>query len=197
MRGSRRIWGTNRTLGDQEVRSCLRSPTTKVELISWEINVLTVYLASPLGFSPEWKSCRVKIKRQLHELECTVSDPWEQPFRPTIEEASAIRDWHARVAAFKAIAAQIGKANEDMIQSCDAVLGVLDGAELDSGTAGKIGLGAGIWEKRKEKIRRGNLGTAIMSQRHPSAARHFQEGEWKPLRLWASSRIAFEYLRLS
>jgi hypothetical protein len=92
----------------------------------------TVYLASPLGFSPEWKSYRDKIKRRLYELGCTVSDPWEQPFRPTIEEASTIADWPARVAAFKAIAAQIGKANENMIRSCDAVLGVLDGPELDS-----------------------------------------------------------------
>jgi nucleoside 2-deoxyribosyltransferase len=39
---------------------------------------------------------------------------------------------------------RIGKANEDMIRSCDAVLGVLDGAELDSGTVSEIGLGAGI-----------------------------------------------------
>jgi nucleoside 2-deoxyribosyltransferase len=107
----------------------------------------TVYLASPLGFSPESKSYGDKIKRRLHELGCTVSDPWGQPFRPTIEEASAIRDWHARVAAFKTIAAQIGKANEDMIRSCDAVLGVLDGAELDSGTAIEIGFGAGIGKK--------------------------------------------------
>jgi nucleoside 2-deoxyribosyltransferase len=107
----------------------------------------TVYLASPLGFSPEWKTYRDKIKRRLHELGCTVSDPWEQPFRPTIEEASAIRDWHARIEAFKAIAQQIGKANEDMIRSCDAVLGVLDGPELDSGTVSEIGFGAGIGKR--------------------------------------------------
>jgi hypothetical protein len=77
----------------------------------------------------------------------SVSDPWEGPFRPTIEEASAIRDWPARVAAFKEIAAQIGKPNEDMIRSCDAVLGVLDGAELDSGTVSEIGFGAGVGKR--------------------------------------------------
>ena len=31
---------------------------------------------------------------------------------------------------------QIGKTNEEMIRSCNVVLGVLDGAELDSGTEG-------------------------------------------------------------
>jgi nucleoside 2-deoxyribosyltransferase len=109
--------------------------------------MVTAYLASPLGFSPEWKTYRDKIKRRLHELGCTVLDPWEQPLRPTIEEASTIEDWPARVAAFKAIAAQIGKANEDMIRSCEAILGVLDGAELDSGTVSEIGFAAGLGKK--------------------------------------------------
>ena len=85
----------------------------------------TVYLASPLGFSPEWKSYRDKVKRRLTDLGCTVLDPWEGPFGPAIAEASTIQDWPARVAAFRTIAAQIGKANEEMIRSCDLVLGVL------------------------------------------------------------------------
>ena len=106
--------------------------------------MLTVYLASPLGFSPEWKSYRDRIKRRLNELDCTVLDPWEGPFRPAIEEASAIHDWSARITAFKQIAEQIGKANEEMIRSCDMVLGVLDGTEMDSGTASEIGFGAAL-----------------------------------------------------
>jgi nucleoside 2-deoxyribosyltransferase len=109
--------------------------------------MLKVYLASPLGFSPEWKAYRDKIKQRLHELGCTVLDPWEQPFRPTIEEASAIRDWHARVEAFKAIARQIGKANENLIRSCDIVVGVLDGPELDSGSVSEIGFAAGLGKR--------------------------------------------------
>jgi nucleoside 2-deoxyribosyltransferase len=107
----------------------------------------TVYLASPLGFSPEWKTYRDKIKQRLHEMGCAVLDPWEQPFRPTIEEANAVRDWHARVEAFRKIACEIGKANEEMIRSCDIVLGVLDGAELDSGTVSEIGFAAALCKK--------------------------------------------------
>ena len=109
--------------------------------------MLTVYLASPLGFSPELKTYKDKIKRRLNELGHTVFDPWDQPFRPTIKEASIIQDWPARVEAFKAIATQIGKANEAMIRSCDVVLGVLDGAELDSGAVSEIGFGAGLGKK--------------------------------------------------
>jgi nucleoside 2-deoxyribosyltransferase len=107
----------------------------------------TVYLPSPLGFSPEWKSYRDKIKRRLHELDCTVLDPWEQPFRPTIEKAGAIRDWRARVEAFRKIAREIGQANEEMIRSCVIVVGVVDGAELDSGTVSEIGFAAALGKK--------------------------------------------------
>lgn len=106
-----------------------------------------MYLASPLGFSPEWKTYRDKIKRRLNELGCTVFDPWEQPFRPTIEEASIIEDWRFRVAAFKAIATQIGKANEEAIRASDIVFGVLDGAELDSGVVSEIGFAAALGKK--------------------------------------------------
>jgi nucleoside 2-deoxyribosyltransferase len=109
--------------------------------------VLAVYLASPLGFSPEWKSYRDKIKRRFHELGCTVLDPWEHSFRPTIGEAGAIRDWQARVENFSQIAREIGQANEKMMRSCDAVLSVLDGAELDSGTVSEIGFGARIGKR--------------------------------------------------
>jgi nucleoside 2-deoxyribosyltransferase len=109
--------------------------------------MLTVYLASPLGFSPELKSYRDKIKRRLNELGHSVFDPWDQPFRLTIEETSTIEDWCARVAASKAIATRIGKANEEAIRASDIVFGVLDGAELDSGAVSEIGFGAGLGKK--------------------------------------------------
>jgi nucleoside 2-deoxyribosyltransferase len=112
-----------------------------------EIIMLKVYLASPLGFSPELKTYRGKIKRRLSEIGCTVLDPWEQPFHEAIEKASTIQDWPSRVEAFKEIVVQIGKANEDMIRSCDIVLGVLDGTELDSGTVSEIGFAAALGKK--------------------------------------------------
>jgi nucleoside 2-deoxyribosyltransferase len=103
-----------------------------------------VYLASPLGFSSELKSYRDKIKRRLAEWGCIVLDPWEGPFRPAIEEASAMQDWSTRITTFKQITTEIGKSNEDMIRSCDVVLGVVDGPEVDSGTASEIGFAAAL-----------------------------------------------------
>lgn len=106
--------------------------------------MLTVYLASPLGFSPEWKSYREKIKQRLTQIGCRVLDPWEQTYHSAIEEAGGIQDWITRVQAFKEIAAGIGEANEKMIRSCDALLDVLDGTALDSGTASEIGFAAAL-----------------------------------------------------
>lgn len=106
-----------------------------------------VYLASPLGFSAEGSPYREKIKQRLIEMDCTVLDPWDQPFRAAIEEANTIQDWPARVKTFREVAATIGKANEDMIRDCDIVLGVLDGAELDSGTVSEIGFAAALGKK--------------------------------------------------
>ncbi|MBI5249091.1 MAG: nucleoside 2-deoxyribosyltransferase [Desulfomonile tiedjei] len=106
--------------------------------------MLKVYLASPLGFSPELKSYRDNIKQRLYDLGCAVLDPWEGPFRPAIEEASAIQDWYTRITAFKQVAAHVGKANEEMIRSCDVVLGVVDGPDVDSGTASEIGFAAAL-----------------------------------------------------
>jgi hypothetical protein len=47
----------------------------------------------------------------------------------------------------KQIAAQIGKSNEEMLRSCDIVLGVMDGTEVDSGTASEIGFAAALGKK--------------------------------------------------
>jgi nucleoside 2-deoxyribosyltransferase len=107
----------------------------------------TIYLASPLGFSHEFREYRERIRERLHELGCTVLDPWEPSYRSALENAARQETWAARVAAFKAIAATIGKANDDMIRTCDILLGVLDGAELDSGTVSEIGFAAGLGKR--------------------------------------------------
>ena len=103
-----------------------------------------IYLASPLGFSPENKPYLEKVKARLHELGYEVFDPWEQPFSKAIREASRIEDYHERLEAYTSLAKDIGIANENAIRECDLLLGVLDGLEVDSGTVVEIGFAAGI-----------------------------------------------------
>jgi nucleoside 2-deoxyribosyltransferase len=69
-------------------------------------------------------------------------DPWDHTLHSAIEKAGPVREWSSRSRAFKEIAVRIGKINEDLIRSCDIVLGILDGTELDSGTASEIGFAA-------------------------------------------------------
>ena len=107
----------------------------------------TVYLASPLGFSPEMKDYRDRIKLRLKELDCEVFDPWDQAYGSIIRDARAITDWHDRVAALGKSARDIGRMNEKAIRETDLILGILDGAELDSGTVCEIGFAAGLGKR--------------------------------------------------
>jgi len=108
----------------------------------------TVYLASPLGFSPENGQYLEKVKERLVSRGFAVFDPWEQPqFAPAIERARTLENYHERVAAFRRIASGIGRCNEEGIRKADIVFAVLDGAEVDSGTASEIGFGCGLGKK--------------------------------------------------
>lgn len=107
----------------------------------------TVYLASPLGFSPEMKGYRDRIKLRLNEIGCEIFDPWEQAFGSMISEAKSVVPWEERVAALSKVARRIGNMNDQGIRRSDAILGVLDGAELDSGTVCEIGFAAGLGKR--------------------------------------------------
>jgi len=103
-----------------------------------------IYLASPLGFSPELKPYLERITARLHQLGYEIFDPWEQPFSKAIREASRIEDYHERVAAFARLAHEIGLVNENGMRECDILMAVLDGAEVDSGCAAELGYAVGI-----------------------------------------------------
>lgn len=109
---------------------------------------LKVYLASPLGFSPENDFYRERLKRYLVQLGHEIFDPWSQEdVAQRIKDALAIKDQAERKQAISLAAAFTGSSNADGIRWADVVLAVLDGAELDSGTAAEVGFGAGIGKK--------------------------------------------------
>lgn len=109
---------------------------------------LKVYLASPLGFSPENNHYRDKIKLRLHQLGCTVFDPWEQAeVTRKIDQAISVIDPADRAIAIKDTATFTGGVNADGLAASDVVLAVLDGTEPDSGTVSEVGFGAGIGKK--------------------------------------------------
>ncbi|OGU10140.1 MAG: 2-deoxyribonucleoside glycosidase [Geobacteraceae bacterium GWC2_58_44] len=109
---------------------------------------MKVYLASPLGFSPENDHYRDRIKERLRQLDCAVFDPWEQDeVTKRIEEAVSVADAVERTKAIREAARFTGGVNAAGVRTSDVLLAVLDGTEPDSGTVSEVGYGAGIGKK--------------------------------------------------
>ncbi|MBJ6725993.1 nucleoside 2-deoxyribosyltransferase [Geomesophilobacter sediminis] len=107
-----------------------------------------LYLASPLGFSPENVAYLNKIKVRLAALGFEIFDPWDQTqFKDRIETALRQTDFNERVAQLQEVSRQIGTCNEGGIRWANYVLAVLDGAEVDSGTAGEVGFASALGKK--------------------------------------------------
>lgn len=106
---------------------------------------MKIYLASPLGFSPENDSYRDKIKQHLARQGHEIFDPWEQEeVSNRIASALAIAEQAERAGAIETAAEFAGAINANGIRWADLVLAVLDGAELDSGTAAELGFCTGL-----------------------------------------------------
>jgi nucleoside 2-deoxyribosyltransferase len=101
---------------------------------------MLIYLASPLGFSEAGRAFYYgklipSLQRQGHE----VLDPWQLTDRQRIEAVAAMPYGEERRDAWRRLNAEIGHNNQAAIDRCDALLAVLDGTDVDSGTAAEIG----------------------------------------------------------
>ena len=102
---------------------------------------MVIYLASGLGFSPEYRDYKQRITNHLELNSHQVLDPWSHPsLDGDLGAAAEIQDTNERRSEFRRIAKAIGAGNERMIRSADAILAVLDGLEIDSGVAGEVGM---------------------------------------------------------
>jgi nucleoside 2-deoxyribosyltransferase len=85
-----------------------------------------------------------KIRSQGHE----IFDPWEQDqYAGRIVQARQLKNFQERVDEFRAIASGIGEVNEKGIVECRGLLAILDGAEVDSGTASEVGFASALGKK--------------------------------------------------
>ena len=106
---------------------------------------MKLYLASPLGFSPEHDGYRKRITEQLEAQGHTVFDPWEQQeVDQRIRDALSHQDQELKQQALADAAGYAGQINARGVRSCDGLLAVLDGTELDSGTVAELGYAAGL-----------------------------------------------------
>jgi nucleoside 2-deoxyribosyltransferase len=105
---------------------------------------MRVYAAGPLGFSAATRPFHDDVLvPELRRRGFEVLDPWAGG--AAIEAALALEGPEdARLAALRAANRTVGEANEAMLLACDGVFAVLDGTDVDSGTAAEIGFAAAL-----------------------------------------------------
>jgi nucleoside 2-deoxyribosyltransferase len=104
------------------------------------------YLASPLGFAASTQAFMAELVQALGEV-VDVENPWDlggPELGAAFDRANALSGYAERVAALHAIDMGIGAHNEAAIRRSDIVVAVLDGVDVDSGTASEIGFAYGL-----------------------------------------------------
>lgn len=100
---------------------------------------MKVYLASPLGFADSTRSFMIELVARLSQV-VEVLNPWDdQRFAEDIKRAPAIIDPVKRRALFAKINNGLGAKNSESIRAAEGMVAVLDGVDVDSGTAAEIG----------------------------------------------------------
>lgn len=101
----------------------------------------SVYLASPLGFADSTRPFMESLIAKLGQ-HVDILNPWDKhDFDSEFTRLASENDFASRRSQLHAINQQIGKLNADDIDRADAVFAILDGVDVDSGTASEIGYG--------------------------------------------------------
>ena len=106
-----------------------------------------VYVASPLGFA---ESTRCFMNKTLLPLiEATgveVENPWDNTpqMNEQLREEKKIMDLKRRRAAWTGVVQSFGGSNAGEIAKADGIVAVLDGVDVDSGTAAEVGYATGL-----------------------------------------------------
>jgi len=105
---------------------------------------MKIYTAGPLGFSEAGRAFHNNtVIAELRRLGHEPLDPWSAAPAPDIDaEIKAVLAMPygpAKRDAWRKLNVRIGAKNQRLIDECDAVFAVLDGTDVDSGTAAEIG----------------------------------------------------------
>jgi nucleoside 2-deoxyribosyltransferase len=101
---------------------------------------LAIYLAGPLGFSEAGRDFQYRVLvPELKRLGYTILDPWKLTDETKIGAILAMPFGTARRRAWSRLNPEIGRNNQAAIDRADALFAILDGPDVDSGTASEIG----------------------------------------------------------
>lgn len=103
------------------------------------------YLAGPLGFSEAGRLFHNSVLIPLlQESGFNVRDPWILTPQEIIDDVLNLPYGQAKKGRWQVINSLIGKNNAHAIEESDIIVAVLDGVDVDSGTASEIGYGAAL-----------------------------------------------------
>jgi nucleoside 2-deoxyribosyltransferase len=106
-----------------------------------------IYLASPLGFAESTRAFMDDLAARLRE-HAIVLNPWDKTELGGLFEAVPHLPTHAeRLTRWREINTLIGAANAEDIRAADTTVAVLDGIDVDSGTASEIGYAYGLGKR--------------------------------------------------
>lgn len=99
----------------------------------------SIYLASPLGFAHSTHHFMHDLAARLRE-HLEVRNPWdatsdEDPF-PELLKIDSVAERERRLAQ---VNRDLGRLNREAIDASDGLFAILDGVDVDSGTAAEIG----------------------------------------------------------
>jgi nucleoside 2-deoxyribosyltransferase len=101
----------------------------------------SIYLASPLGFADSTRPYMELLVAMLAE-HVDVLNPWDKhAFDDDFARLAGENDFASRHDQLFRINTEIGRLNVADIDRADGVFAILDGVDVDSGTASEIGYG--------------------------------------------------------
>jgi nucleoside 2-deoxyribosyltransferase len=104
---------------------------------------MRVYVAGPDGFTePGRRWHETVLLPALASAGIEPLDPWVG--NEALAAALALAPGPARLDALRAANHAVAHRNRELIDACDAVLAVLDGPDVDAGTAAEIGWAAAV-----------------------------------------------------
>ena len=107
-----------------------------------------IYLASPLGFSEAGRKFYYEeIIPLIINKGFDVVDPWILTPPADIRKIEGMEYGIDKKAAWQELNLVIGERNAGAIKSSDGIVAILDGVDIDSGTASEVGYAFGLGKK--------------------------------------------------
>ncbi len=106
-----------------------------------------VYLASPLGFSEATWAYMEQLEQAIKGAGHDLINPFRLFGPEVFISMSKMKDEKGRKAALVKLNNQVAGVNAESIKQCEILVAVLDGPDVDSGTASEVGYAYGLGKK--------------------------------------------------